>query len=305
MGGAVPTSDSGRPAGRQWLSFVGQILLVTSVEVSDELARGLIAQSDSRLGIVNADRIVSFEAQHDFWLEPGWQLFFRTSHHLLGLPIAWHQTMLFFNFTYALGHISITLLFAIWIFLYRRRLFPFVRNIFFAVNALALVLYEALPVAPPRLVPNLFYDGHPFTFQDTLFALLANGKVIGTQVGFNEFAAMPSIHMAWATIVSLTLICTLRRPLLRLLALCYPGIMLVAVVVTGNHFFMDALGALSILALAIILSFLLEVWREPTHSPFMVFRQLRASARTTTFPAHGSRSSRDEIPMSGNTASTI
>lgn len=269
---------------RDWLYFLGQLLLVIGVELSDELVRGMIAQSNSHTGRINAARIISFQQSHGFWIEPAWQEFFRQTHHLLGLTISWPQVVTVVNGIYLLGHIFITLTFALWVFFFRRALFPFLRNIFFLTNLLALVGYETFPLAPPRLEKGLSYNGHPYTFVDTMFqAVDAHGKVIGTKFGFNEFAAMPSLHIGWALIVGLTLAWTLRSLPLRLLALCYPPIMLVTVVVSGNHYIMDAVGAVGVLAVAVVLSLLYFWWSSRAPSLWVVLRRLQSLRHESRF----------------------
>ena len=137
--------------------------------------------------------------------------------------------------------------FSFWIFAFRRRLFPLLLNVFLVTNALAVVLYESYPLAPPRLEPSLEYGGHPFHFLDPVF-----GDGAGVRVGFNEYAAMPSIHIAWALILSVTLVLTARPLLVRVLAAAYPAVMLVTVVVTGNHYLLDAVGGAAVVALGLV-----------------------------------------------------
>ena len=272
-------------AGTAWLSLLLQVALVASVEVGDDLLRGLVAEHDTRTGIDNALRVVRFEADHHFWIEPGWQLFFQQTHQILGITLGWTQSQWLFNTMYTLGHVFITLLFALWMFFWRPALFPFVRNIFIGANALALVGYEAYPMAPPRLTTGLIYDGHHFRFVDTLYQVLgANGKILGSQVGYNEFAAMPSVHMAWALIVGITLFWTLRHPLTRALALCYPAFMLATVVVTGNHYIADAIGAVFVLTLATTLAIGVEWLKRRELSLGEVLRRLAAQRSPA---AHG------------------
>lgn len=265
-----------RPAWRDWLSFLAQISLVAGVELGDEFARGTIAQHDSYTGLANALRVVDFEDAHDLWIEPAVQTFFRHTHHLLDLTISWAQIIPIVNFIYIAAHIGITLLFALWVFFFRRGIFAFVRNVFFITNALALVVYELYPMAPPRLTTGLRFDGHPFRFVDTLYQVLgSDGKVVGTRIGYNEFAAMPSVHVAWALIVGMTVAWAARPLLIRLLALCYPLLMVLTVVVTGNHYIADALGAATIVAMAIPLS-LLSLWLPRRHeSPSALVRRLQ------------------------------
>jgi membrane-associated phospholipid phosphatase len=161
------------------------------------------------------------------------------------------------------------------------------------------VLYEAYPLAPPRLTRGLEYDGHPFRFVDTLYQVLnANGHVAGTKIGFNEFAAMPSLHIGWAIIVGMTLAWALRSPVLRLLALVYPLVMLVAVVVTGNHYLMDAVGAVGCLIGAVVLASLYAWLRSGRRSPAVLYRQFRRMR-------YGSPARSAEAPVRGRTPLTV
>src|ERR1051326_8953092 len=78
---------------REWLSFFVQVILVTSVELSDEVLRGMIAQSNSAIGQIHADNVVRLEAAHGMWVDPAWQRFFELSHYLLGITITWDRVV--------------------------------------------------------------------------------------------------------------------------------------------------------------------------------------------------------------------
>jgi hypothetical protein len=278
----IPNKRSSIPSPivRDALSFCAQIALVVGIELSDDLAHGLIAQNDVHTAQANALSVMHFEAAHGFWLEPGIQSFFERTHHLLGLTIGWAQVVPIVNALYGLGHVFFTLAFALWIYCCRRPLFSFLRNVFLLTNALALALYETFPLAPPRLASGLRYDGHPYHFVDTVFAVGS-----GMKLSFNELAAMPSLHVGWALLVGLTLVCTVRSRAVRLLALVYPLIMLTTVIVTGNHYISDGLGALAVLMLAFTLSIAFEWWRSADESLGQVVRRLHSLCRS---PRHDS-----------------
>ncbi|MGH2409640.1 MAG: phosphatase PAP2 family protein [Chloroflexota bacterium] len=78
-----------------------------------------------------------------------------------------------------------------------------------------------------------------------------------SQRGDNEFAAMPSIHIFYALIVGCTLAWALRPWILRVLALLYPVLLLVVVVVTANHYLMDAVGGAIVFCIAASTSLIL------------------------------------------------
>ena len=61
---------------------------------------------------------------------------------------------------------------------------------------------------------------------------------------------MPSIHIGWALLVALVAVATARSRW-RWLALAYPALTTLAVVVTANHFWLDGIAAAALLALAL------------------------------------------------------
>ena len=62
----------------------------------------------------------------------------------------------------------------------------------------------------------------------------------------NQYAAMPSLHIAWSLWCTIVLWCLSRRRLARVLGVCYPIITLVAIVATANHYIIDAVGGIAI-----------------------------------------------------------
>lgn len=238
-----------------WGAFAVQVLIAVSFEVGDDLGRGLFAQHGTAQGIANARDVVSVEVAHGLWVEPGWQMLFLQTWHLFGLTVGWLVIAHLMDYVYVLGHVFVTLGVAVWVFVFRRRYFVVMRNVVMLTNAFALVVYEHFPVAPPRLTTGLSWHGHPYVFQDTVFGVLAGGRMVSQALTYNEFSAMPSVHMAWAAIASATVIWLARPVAVKIVAALYPAAMLVAVVVTGNHFILDVVAALPVVALAAAVSF--------------------------------------------------
>ena len=83
----------------------------------------------------------------------------------------------------------------------------------------------------------------PSHFLDTIAAFGPSGY--GTrEMGkyYNAYAAMPSLHFGWAVVFGVFF---LRVPnvLVKICGLIYPAPMLSAIVMTGNHYIIDAIGA--------------------------------------------------------------
>ncbi|HEY8287341.1 MAG TPA: phosphatase PAP2 family protein [Chloroflexota bacterium] len=229
---------------RTWSTFAGQIILIGVYETANELIRQAISQKGTLAGMENARQVAAFEQTHGFFVEPAWQGALEHTYHLLGISVGWAQLTLLANVLYALGHPIVLIASALWVFYFRTDLFSRMRNTLFICDALALLTYHIFPVAPPRATTGLTYNGRPFHFVDTL------AQMIPSQRGNDEFAAMPSIHICYALIVGCTLAWALRPWGLRGLVLLYPVIMLVAVVVTANHYLMDGVGGVIVFGIA-------------------------------------------------------
>jgi hypothetical protein len=252
------------PTPRQWLIFALQALLVTLADAGNDIVRGNILPPNPVEAMRHARQVVSFEAAHGLFVEPSLQSFFHHGQHLLGLTVSWAAVVFVANNIYAFCHLFVTLAVCAWVYAYHRRRFPLVRNLMLFTNALAAVVYEIFPMAPPRLTVGLWLDHHPFRFADTMQHVIGDGKLNGVPIGYNPFSAMPSLHVAWAIIIGVTLILLARQPLIRLFGAIYPGIMVMTVVVTGNHYLMDAIGAAVVVAVALIPALAVErVRRTP------------------------------------------
>ena len=164
----------------------------------------------------------------------------RIQHWFLG----WHGFIQFWNVFYGTFHFVVTAGCIIWLF----RRFPdqYVkwRTTLACTTALALIGFSFFPLLPPRLLPGSFH------FVDTLQAyggLWSFDSGAMSKVS-NQYAAMPSLHFAWSTWCALVLVPRVRRPWAKALAVAYPVATLFAIVVTGNHYVLDAAGGAVILA---------------------------------------------------------
>lgn len=161
------------------------------------------------------------------------------------------------NYFYGIFHFVVTIAVIVW--LYRRCTndYPFWRNVFAFMCAIALVGYIFYPLMPPRLL-----DAYPlnwdlqFRFRDAL-ELFPNAWSFTTgpvkHVG-NPYAAMPSLHFGWALFSACAVYSHVRSRTMKRLAIAYPCLMLLAIVATGNHFVLDAAGGALALATAYLIA---------------------------------------------------
>jgi hypothetical protein len=150
--------------------------------------------------------------------------------------------ILFGNYFYGSFHFIVTIFAAI--FLYRRYAddYPRFRNTLAITTAIALIGFTLYPLAPPRMFPG-FVDT---LLKDPAFWSFSSG---GMQNVSNQYAAMPSVHIAWATWCALALGPRLKNRTAATLAWCYPLITLVVIVITANHYILDAVAGVVLLGI--------------------------------------------------------
>jgi hypothetical protein len=160
-------------------------------------------------------------------------------HAFLGHPLL----VQVLNLYYASLHFVVLISCLVWVYAWHRRQYPQVRITLVLFTAGALLI-QFLPVAPPRMLQG---DG----MVDT--AARYGQSVYGSVAGFNadQLSAMPSVHIGWALLVAVVIV-QVSRSRWRWLALSYPVLTLLAVVVTANHFWLDGIAAALLLALALL-----------------------------------------------------
>lgn len=147
------------------------------------------------------------------------------------------------NVYYGTLHFIITAGLLLWVYLRRHQRYRAFRNLLGMTTALALIGYFAFPLAPPRVYPCKLPDGRK-CFVDTLDTIggLWSYHSSAAKAIANPFAAMPSLHFGWALWCGTVLWCFARHTSMRALSVIYPMLTLLAIVVTANHYWLDAVG---------------------------------------------------------------
>lgn len=139
------------------------------------------------------------------------------------------------NWIYFWGHMPVVIAAAVYLYVRHRPTYFLVRNAFLASGAIGVLLYWAYPVAPPRLIP---FAG----FIDTMAVFDRFGyQAQETQAFVNPYAAVPSLHFGWSMLLGGVVAWAGRaHRSLVILGCFWPIAMFFAVVMTGNHFILDA-----------------------------------------------------------------
>ena len=166
------------------------------------------------------------------------------------------------SWIYVNAQTSVTVAALVYLYLRHNRNFYFVRNMFMIAMVIALVGYLVFPTAPPRFMPEWGFVDSVSNFT----GVHVDGRSASLNALTNLYAAVPSMHVAFALMIGGTLSRLSRRRIVRVLWLLYPLLMAFVIVVTANHFIFDALlGALTAGASAYGASWLARarpsVWR--------------------------------------------
>ena len=191
--------------------------------------RGLTESSEST-AVTNAGRVLRLEAILGIDIEASLQGFI--------LDHRWVVTAA--NWVYIWGHWPVIALTLVWLYRRHRDSYTLLRNAMFISGAIGLVIFVTFPVAPPRLMPTGFVD--------TVTELSNSYRVLQPPSLVNKFAAVPSLHVGWNLLVGILIFRTARTRAARLFALAGPAFMASAVVLTANHYIVDAIAG-SVVAL--------------------------------------------------------
>jgi hypothetical protein len=224
---------SGRWLPNGWLDAIRQLALFAGAYYVYRIVRGFV-DGQAGLAFENARTLVDFERSLGLFFEPAMQSWARGEEWLLWCA----------NWMYVNSHFVVTTTFLIWLYIARNFAYYYVRNMFMVAMGLALAGYLAYPTAPPRFLPE-------WGFTDSVAAFVGEGAENSANVLYNPFAAVPSMHVAFALMIAVPAVMLVRNRLLKALWAVYPLVVTFVVMVTANHFWMDAvLGAMVAVAAA-------------------------------------------------------
>ncbi len=205
-----------------WGDVFKQIGLFAFADVCYETVRG-IAEGKEAVAFDNARLLIDAEVATGTFFEPDVQQALISQRWLIDVA----------NFLYMNSHFVLTTGFLVWMYLRRNESFYFLRNMFMIAMGLALIGYTLMPTAPPRLIPE---EG----FVDTITAYAqVNHDSALVQIFVNPYAAVPSMHCAFALMIGVTGAMVSTHRATRIFWALYPALVFFVVIVTANHFWVD------------------------------------------------------------------
>lgn len=225
----------------------GEVLLMIPVVLLYFMARGA-ADARPAEAMAHARSLIELERALGIFDEPALQ------HLALGSTAVVDLA----NWTYIFGHWPVIAATFVWLALKQRDRLPRYRNAIILSGAVGILVFFTYPVAPPR-----FMDGYGFV--DTVLLRSRAYRVLQPPALEDLFASLPSLHVGWNLIMGIALVRESSHAVARAFGLVMPIAMFAAVVLTANHYLLDALtGAALVTASLLVADRLAERTRTTT-----------------------------------------
>jgi membrane-associated phospholipid phosphatase len=241
----------------------------------------------------NAERVIRWEQSVGLYHEQTVQSWFLSHDWFIQI----------WNTFYGTAHFIVTGTVFMVLFVKRKDVFPQWRNTLAVMTGLAIIGFAYFPLMPPRLLDepcpyqevgayggDCFVSGlrgadGTFGFVDTLAQYGGPWSFDSDTMASisNQPAAMPSLHIGWATWCAIALWPLVHRWWTRGLLLLYPAVTLFTIVVTANHYWIDGVGGLVVFALGAVIGWGLHRWNQDRLDRKFE-RQLLADAGTGAAP---------------------
>jgi hypothetical protein len=237
-------------ARRWWDSRFGGLLLrelalVVALLLVYKYAR-FLGKDHIDAAVRNARDVIGFERSLGVFTEA----------RLQDLVVSDTTLVRFLNAYYLIAHVAVTAAAFVWLYVRHPAAYRRFRDVMIVITVTGMTLHLLMPLAPPRMFPHL-------GFVDTAKVIGPASYGAGSPYrGFaNQFAAMPSLHFGWALVIAWAVLLATRSRW-RYLVVLHPLITLAAIVLTANHYWLDAFAATVLFAFALGVDWLIEHLRR-------------------------------------------
>ncbi len=219
-----------------------------------------------RNGVPDQEGQALRRAQDILSLERSWHIDIELTINKAVASIDWLAYVM--NYYYATLHFIVTIAVLVWLYRSHPLRYRPARTVLISASTVGLLGFWFYALAPPRMLTS---DG----FIDTVVAFHTWGSwgTSGVASHSNQFAAMPSLHIAWSLWCGITIAVLARRHWLKALGIVYPLATLFVIMATANHFVLDAVGGVVVLLAGYAFQHLLSgrgAYLDPTTVPGLV-----------------------------------
>lgn len=234
-----------------WIVLQG-LMIFASFQIY-KIARRYGIPSDTTIAFDHALDVIAFQDRLGLMFELDWQRWALDRNE---------NYIRFFNYLYAyymwwvIGGLMLLAFFA-------PQRYQYIRRAFYISMLLVTPMYILYPLAPPR-----FMQPYGWAFVDTMQTYGPNYFSETGMVQANRFAAMPSMHVGWTTFVAIAVSLLISNKwIARAFVLFMASLIVYIVIITGNHYWMDAVVGWMFIGTAFLLNHLIPYpllarWRD-------------------------------------------
>ena len=235
----VPRLGTGRSRRRFWLTQAG----VLAAAIVVYFGVRTLTEGSPATAARNAGRIIDLERSLGLHVESTMQEYVVDHDGLARLA----------NWIYIWGHLPVIIAVLAWLVVRVPDRYTVYRDAMLISGLVGIVIFATFPVAPPRLLDLGMTD--TVTEQSHAYRVLQPPSLV------NQFAAMPSFHAGWDLLMGIALVREGRRIWVRVLGCLLPIAMGLSVVVTANHYLLDVVVGMAIVAGALVVAHLTHTRR--------------------------------------------
>jgi membrane-associated phospholipid phosphatase len=220
-------------------TLVREVAFIGAAAMLYTLVRGLTSDRTA-VAFDNAEQVISLERALGMFVEP----------ELQGAILGNDLLVRAVNLLY-IGYWPMIFGTLAWLLVRRPAQYPRFRNAVLASGGLSLVIFAFYPLAPPRFMPQ-------YGFVDTVEQTASTYRTLTNSSLVNDYAAMPSLHFGWVLLLGIALVTLAHSWVLRVAGVVLPLLMLVAIVLTANHYIVDGLAGGGVIVFGLAVAGLLE-----------------------------------------------
>jgi hypothetical protein len=208
------------------VDVVRQVLLFALAYYGYRIVRGTVDDPvGAALAFQHSREVIHFEQSLGIFVEPSIQGWVASKPALIDIA----------SWLYINAQFTITMACLVFIYLRHNSSFYFVRNMFAVAMWTANVGFMVFPAAPPRFFPE-------WGFTDSVANLThVSHDSVAVNSLVNQYAAIPSMHIAFALMIAVPLARLSKHRLTRAFWSVYPLLVVLVIVSTANHFVTDAI----------------------------------------------------------------
>lgn len=194
-----------------------------------------VTEGSTEVSVANAAAIIDLQESLGIFVEP--------TLNAMAANRPWLLTVM--NWIYIWGHWPLIAVAALWLYRHQPAGYRLTRNAFLVSGAMGLVFFALLPTAPPRLME--------MEFVDTVTEFSHSYRLLQPPSLTNQYAAFPSLHFGWNLLIGIAIARYARPTPIRVLGALSPVAMLIATLLTANHYLVDifAGGMIALIGLAL------------------------------------------------------